>query len=69
MKISTIILAFILRRKTAKAESEYDIIYIYIYIYIYIFIYLFIYLFIIGFIYRPHVLTPQSGRKVRESGT
>ena len=27
-----------------------------------------IYLFIIGFIYRPHMLTPQSGGQVRESG-
>ena len=30
---------------------------------------LFIYLFIIEFIYRPNMLTPQSGRQVRESGT
>ena len=28
-----------------------------------------IYLFVIGFIYRPHVLTPQSSRQVYESGT
>ena len=29
----------------------------------------FFYLFIIGFIYRPYMLTPRSGRQVRESGT
>ena len=29
----------------------------------------FIYLIIIEFIYRPHVLTPQSSRQVCESGT
>ena len=31
-------------------------------------LYLFV-LFFIGFIYRPHVLIPRSGRQVRESGT
>ena len=32
-----------------------------------IYLILFIY-YIIGFIYFPHVLTPHSGRQVRESG-
>ena len=34
----------------------------------FILFYLFIYL-VMGFIYRPHVLTPESGRQIRESGT
>ena len=45
------------------------IVYIYIYLYVYIYIYIYIHSFIIGFIYRPHMRIPQSGRHVRESGT
>ena len=35
--------------------------------YLFYFIYLFIYLLLV-FVYRPHVLTPRSDRRVRESG-